>query len=347
MRKGSIELYRFLMALIICLHHFRLYSDALPYGGGYLAVDFFFILSGFFLYKHSKQKSRKDKPSVFLCSFDYIVKRYNKLYPQYLFILIFSAFFYIKFFKIVLSKDQIILLILKGFMLDGIYTNAQLNIMPQGWYCSSLLLGSTLIFSLCIKFEDNFAKIFAPILAVGIYIIFYLKFGQLNLYSQYGFIVTVGTFRAIAGLCLGVFLGTLYPKQTHHKKFKYSNQGFFLILTCLTFYTLLWNNGYKNSDFLMLIVFVAILYYLIQENEIFSFLNKPSFTKLGMVSYTIFLTHHLIATLFDSYNCFRSYDWKITSLIYLLTVILFSYTFYYIYNLGKQFIHLILRKVKL
>lgn len=48
---GSIEVYRYLFTTIVCLMHFWAFfwGKGSICGGGYIAVDFFFVLSGFFL----------------------------------------------------------------------------------------------------------------------------------------------------------------------------------------------------------------------------------------------------------------------------------------------------------
>lgn len=51
-KKGSLEFYRFYFCIIIFLVHFRGYglfgNEPTAFYGGYLGVEFFFILSGFF-----------------------------------------------------------------------------------------------------------------------------------------------------------------------------------------------------------------------------------------------------------------------------------------------------------
>ena len=77
-RNGFIELCRFIFAMCIVSHHFLLLptqSEHYPLIGGYIGVEFFFILSGYFLYaaaindvvrpgicNTSRQKIKKDIP---------------------------------------------------------------------------------------------------------------------------------------------------------------------------------------------------------------------------------------------------------------------------------------------
>ena len=55
-RNGFIELCRFILALCVVSHHTIFYQEHghIPFFGGYIAVEFFFILTGFFLFKSAK-----------------------------------------------------------------------------------------------------------------------------------------------------------------------------------------------------------------------------------------------------------------------------------------------------
>lgn len=48
----AIGIYRYLFAFIICILHIKeYYGDNYPFGGGYLAVEFFLVLSGYLMMK--------------------------------------------------------------------------------------------------------------------------------------------------------------------------------------------------------------------------------------------------------------------------------------------------------
>lgn len=321
MKKYGVELFRFLMAIVICLHHFRLYSDALPYGGGYLAVDFFFILSGLFLYRHGKYSYADSIKAGLGNTIEYIWRRYKRLYIPYIIALMLYVIIYFFIGNLNLGIGSIKELILKFTMMDALYVENQLPIIPQGWYCSSLIISSGIVYFGYSFFRDKFAKFISPVLAAGIYVFFLKKYGNLNLYSQYGFGLTVGTYRAIAGLCLGCFLGFIIDSHPN----MYFNLKWFHVISFFTvvgsvFYTLLWKNGYDEGDFLLPIAFAILIYYLIKENCISGILSRSAFSLLGDLSYILFLMHYVIAVLFDKYSWLREYNWKTSSMIYLIAV---------------------------
>lgn len=83
-RNGLIDFYRFIFALIIVSYHsHHLYERALgeiPFIGGDSAVEFFFILSGFFLMKKASQNSS----DIVNTTWNEIFKKVKMLYPAFL-----------------------------------------------------------------------------------------------------------------------------------------------------------------------------------------------------------------------------------------------------------------------
>ena len=81
MEKYSIGIngLRGICAIIIALFHFELYF---PFGkikvfsSGYIAVEFFFLLSGFLICKSFFEKNSQDIPNV-------IASKVKKMYPAY------------------------------------------------------------------------------------------------------------------------------------------------------------------------------------------------------------------------------------------------------------------------
>ena len=165
MRKYGVELFRFIMSIIVCLHHFRLYSDALPYGGGYLAVDFFFILSGYFLYMHGKRNEKNNERKPLKQTVQYAWGRYKRLYTQYIVVFFIYIVVYLGVWGISWGRKYTSSFVLKMLMLDAIYVREQSSIMPQGWYCSSLLVASAVIYYLFARFGKKFMRYIMPVLS--------------------------------------------------------------------------------------------------------------------------------------------------------------------------------------
>ncbi len=62
-RNYALDFYRFLFSCVICIMHFTAYMDFgdahAPFCGGYLAVEFFFIVSGYMLMRHVEREKKK------------------------------------------------------------------------------------------------------------------------------------------------------------------------------------------------------------------------------------------------------------------------------------------------
>jgi len=158
---NNLEFYRIMFTVLVCVHHMRTYSFIKH---GYLAVEFFFIISGFMLYKTYKSKNLSPK--------EYFLGRLKKLYPQYLFGLIvvtlyLGVIFYLRqdFSSI---KDLILQSISEPFLVQ------RLGIWPNGnnyplWYLAVLVWGGILLYSLLYKKEYFVTHIFAPVFILGYY----------------------------------------------------------------------------------------------------------------------------------------------------------------------------------
>ena len=330
-KKSIIELYRLLLTIAICLHHFRLYSEALPYGGGYLAVDFFFILSGVFLFVHYQKESDNSKKKEQVLK--YATSRYLRLYPQYLFVLLISFIAYLFTFSLQEIGGKPLKRVLKFLMMDCLYVSERTEIMPQGWYCSALFFASVVVFALCCLLRKKFYCYFAPLLSLSIYAFLYLKFGYLNLYDQFGYIFSVGFYRGIAGLSLGTFIGYIVTKSEG----KWNNQRairiILIVVSAICAYGVLWYNGYSKFDFVYVILFAIMIYLLFLMKDIcFLFSSKFYIKMLNMM----FLVHHVIALLFSQYDILRGYDWKIVSLVYVVAVIVVTMLLNVIWKQGYK-----------
>lgn len=78
-RKGNIEFFRFMFSLAVVLLHSN--YILLPMRGGFLGVEFFALLSGFFLAKESDNNNIKTFENSIKESLKVIIKQYKKIFP--------------------------------------------------------------------------------------------------------------------------------------------------------------------------------------------------------------------------------------------------------------------------
>ena len=195
-----IECMRIILTIYIILMHgeylFRNISAGRIYEGGYLGVEFFFIVSGYYIaYKSENGINIKD----------YIKSRFIILYPHYV-----TSLFCCFFAKLILNFNNIgiklkdlfwSLLMIQNFGLDIELYNGIL------WYVTYLFLVGTLIYFILTKTkrEKVYTLIFIIIILVFYFLYFYY-YKTIDNVSQVIIIFPLGFYRALSDMLMGVLL---------------------------------------------------------------------------------------------------------------------------------------------
>lgn len=200
MKNHSIEFFRFFFMLFICLAHFP-GKAAIKLNHPYLAVDFFFIISGLFIYKSSV----KEQP---LSTFDFSLKKVKRFYPKLVIGCILITLLQPTWLHNVGSLEQIVnewrnvVNELCFVMNIGIFGPGK---NPPVWYLTTLVFGGAFIYSfLTYNLKLSLRLFFPMVLAILTYI-----FHQGDSVAVWG---VEGWFyrpilRGVAGMCIGVFCG--------------------------------------------------------------------------------------------------------------------------------------------
>ena len=270
-KNSVIELIRFFAISVIVFFHIEIYyfNKPLHFNYGYIFVEFFFIISGFFAMMNI---SKKDNFSGFE-----IVKmlwhKFKSIYPKYLaaFALSFIIIvIYIQktniseiFQKLINYKWEIFGLHFSGFI-QGENWEKVLNI--PAWYISSLIISFAVFVILATKFKKAFIYLIAPISILLTYSTFINQFGTLDLNIQltniFGFIINTGNMRAFAGMSLGAICYYIYLKireDENNKKTKVIFTFVEVFLYCSILYLLKFNELLNNEDMVFYIFIFAVL----------------------------------------------------------------------------------------
>ena len=332
----TIELARVFFTTVIMLHHFRMYSDALPFGGGYMATDFFFILSGVFIYSAYQHTD----------SVTYIRKRYIRLISEYLPLNLLLMVIYTVVFKLSYNSS-VWEIIRENLMLELLVPDSSARFNTPMWYLGYLLIGSLIVCIALRVFHKRFrprVSIMIGMIPLFLYVVIMAIHGNGNVYPQYQCVFDIyPLIRSISGLSIGCFLGYAVVKRSS-KSFSYS---FFIILLILLtdIYLLIWVNGYTRYDILVYI-FVIINVYVISahKTEVNNVQIKKMILLIGRSSYCAYIIHFPIARIITAYNIFTNIDWKLYSLIFVIMIWLFAIISsnslrYIITNLSKVISH--------
>lgn len=335
-----LDISRGIAALIVVIFHYRIFyhepiSDSLfnidqsPfsnylyifYKNGWLAVQFFFILSGFIFYELYLEKIRSKKISFK----NFFVLRFSRLYPLHLITLLITVIM-IFFFDIFNVKSFNIEADIYHFFLNIFLIHywgfEQYQSFNEPSWSISIEIMCYLIFFIIFSFRLN--KFFITICLLIISGVIY-KFNVFISYGLYCFF-------------MGGMTNLIFKKIDTTK---FLNIFFILFLISLVVLYQVNNSIFEKIILLTICLpLVIIIFASIQKK------NKDIGKKLkflGDISYSIYLNHfvlQLMVHLFLSIlNLKVNFNSEIIFIFYIIFIILSSsFTYYYIENNLKNFI---------
>lgn len=299
----NIEFLRVIGCLAIIILHFYGFlieniSDIDIYNhlrnmtsNGQKAVDLFFILSGiFFAITLNTKKSYSD----------FIKKKCIRLLP----VLYWGTglLFLISIFGI--TDFNLYSNILNLLMLGGIGLNYHGPAIDVFWYVSTMFWVLLFLFYSFKNFDKKYIKL---IMALAIFFCYSFliqaKGGKINSPSQYFYtFLKVGTLRAIGGIFLGYFIGDWYKNNLDRIRNFIPTLKEKIGITivegmCIFFIinNLFFRYAKEKEDMIFIVVFVICsLLFLINKGFISQFLNKDIWSKLGVYTYSFYMTHKII-----------------------------------------------------
>ncbi len=209
-RNNAIEFFRFLFCCMICLHHFRDFGDGTVFVGGFLGVDIFFVISGFFLMNHFMTREQETLTSPELTAFQYLKRRLDKLVPHHIFSWVIMAFITVFALKTYSASDVLMYGCWELFLLKATSLGNNITINGVTWYLSALVICSYLIYWILCRARargDREGRIFSFIIGPVIYFVvtgyLWTARNDLNYWIQSAPILTGGFLRGISEMSLG------------------------------------------------------------------------------------------------------------------------------------------------
>jgi len=328
----AFDFFRFFFAVcVVCYHLGQIGYHILPHG--YLAVECFFIISGYLLansyFKHSVEKEKNIVlfKNIFLA-------RIKRLYPEYLLVLIITFSLYYLCLNLYTLEGLFYNLIMFGEM--GLFRNT----IDGAWFICALFWGTFIILSLMIKYKESFFLILCPLLFLSSVLLLY----KTNRYSlmQAGDLVlpfiSAGLLRAFAGLSVGCFLSYFLKKN------QYENQKrmLFLFFFAFLFIFYMMTEIFPTSNVYNIYFFAGIFVYCcVVLNKLFKRIFDNSLCRyLGNISYMLYLTNILSLKLMDKYFPNSALSNHIYCFICVLVCIIFAIIIQHIFCLLKYYFNL-------
>lgn len=331
-RNIPLDSYRGLLAILVASGHYFYWlgdSDGFPISF-ILAVDFFFILSGFVL-TYPILLNTKDSLSSFF--FQFIRSRFFRLFPLYLFLVIPLSLA----IAIISNSYPSLLDWVKIFFLLNIFpieSNSGFNI-PLGiaWSISAEFWIGILFFPIVFSIRKNKFLHFFLILVIVTSLFTLIKYSpqfmdvhdhKLNLF------MTFSMPRSLLGFSIGGIVA--------YALFCYPSAGNYLLqstlqFVCLTiimvsYFALDYN---RNNEYYAPFIFGIFIFSIATEKGIFySVFNNQFSHYLGKISFSVYLSHPVFIGLIKQEYLTKNF------LVYILITLVFSTFCYYV--IEKPFI---------
>ena len=330
----AINFYKILFIIIIALHHSHWCASWLK--RGYLGVEFFFIVSGYFMYlTYFKNAKTNNK----LNGLKYTKKRLTKLYPHYLFS--FVIIYFVKYGSASIHINNLIKSIPEILLIQNI------GIFPGGinyplWYLSVLVVGGGIIYAILNRFGIKITTIIAMLCIAAVYI--YLIFINKRLESWHKiYIFYIPFWRGVADIYIGILIGIFYTRieecsfAEKISKYKYLIWVFEIVASIGILVSLI---STFNLDFIGVFSIVILMICILNPHSLSRiYLNWKWTHKFINIQYPMYLNHAVVIwflkILFEHIKI--GIPNFVIVICYLLTLILYSVLTDCIVNKIKMF----------
>lgn len=352
MKRNQIDFWRLLFMIAVCvLHSGALLTEGYStvyFSGGYIAVEFFFIVTGFYL-AASVQRTNLGCQSIAERKLGsetlaFTVNRAKRMYPEFI-----CGFIITLVLNYVIWRPSIISQIgdlLKSgiyelFLLHVINPNADETIFSVAWYISAVLVATFIIYPCLRVFPDFFKNYISPIL-MGMYICFAgagedIVVGNLTTYG----VVMGGTLRAVAEIAWGTFLFERVQDirmRCAVKEIRKVERAFWTAVEICSFlFVLAVSFAYGNSkwDFTHFILLsVAAVICLSEIDFRIPFVSDKMLRFCADFTFALYMTHRRIINF--TKMLVPQYSYPIRLLIYLVIALAASYLVYRVCKLYRN-----------
>lgn len=304
----SIEFWRILFTYLVILLHFEgmITSERRYFVCCYLGVEFFFVLSGFFMMRHCMHDSEK---SATRATTKYIALRFKQLYPAFLFSCLLVLCRLVVHHKSLGAIPGIIKTHIWDLSLLWMLIPNNDYFSLHSWYISAMIVASYFIYWLLKTKRDFFIGFVAPLSIVLIYSYFArFKYGIDFHITTYTPFVTDGILRAFAGLSVGCVAFCVQQKIQFVKQTLVTKIGLTfceLIVLCLL-YKILIGRHHGNFDFVAIPLFAVLIVLEFSSLTFFSdLLNRKIFGFWGKATLGAYLNQSVCFVILAKLNVTR------------------------------------------
>lgn len=273
----SIDVLKFILSCCVVALHYN--WELIP--RGYLAVEFFFIISGFSFYKFSKM--RPTNP----------IKIAKKIYVIYISSIILTIL-------LTSSKYDVLSIILASLMLQSVGINDTVINVPTWFLCVYVFVVPCVVYAYNLMTKRGF-KIEYALLLIPTLIYFMLSNSTPSTGFNYSYEfkvmgLTVGILRCVAAVCIGIFSGVVSENINVGRRV---SNPLSITLFAWIVYIFSFSGYYPSYDYVSLSIMALLLILIVCDNNILSFTLDKAGRKLpflGKLSVYVFIFHYPILT---------------------------------------------------
>lgn len=290
-RNNMIDLFKLVLSFVIVLYHISLNIDGFTiFNRGLLAVDFFFIVSGyFFVISVLKDKKYSDDNHIYEDNVKLILRKYKSFFP-YLFV----GFVLSLLYRIILDNIGVHTILNSIFTLllvhmAGLPVSKVNNVV---WYLSVMLLSMFIIYPLIRKQTRKYCLYLAPIFVIIGLGLFNNYFVNFNSYLQYKFVFNA-SLRGFIDINIGIVLYYLVD-YFKNKEFSIFGKAFatFLELLGWVFMIILMTHQYYKLDIFSIFVWFILMFIALSNLSYTSKIaEKIRIKKVDKLSLAIYCIH--------------------------------------------------------
>lgn len=286
-RNGKIDFYKFIMSLVVITYHF---GNAVNYDGewfrkGYIAVEFFFIVSGFLFAKSLSKYSKIENERIIGSSLSFMGKKYVGFLPYHIFTCVAT------FIVLIINQKWSITDIIIGLpdlLLIGMGGVHHISELGHEWYLSAMLIVMLILTPVMMKYKDVYSRYIAPAAVLLLFGYICNEYNKLDVVYSWNGVVYSGLLRAFAGISLGIICFSV-SESKFVEKFNKIQLGFAEVLAYAAL--LIYASGRYDPSLEFSIVLIAAVGITISFSNKTSirFLNNKFVYFLGKLSFPIYL----------------------------------------------------------
>lgn len=324
-RNFSLDFFRGLMAIFVAIGHYFYWNSNYSVPLSFiLAVDYFFILSGFVLAQSVLNNQHFE-------SFKFAKSRYLRLFPVYIFSILLTLII-LKVFHTHLGQPDfgdIVRILIIGELLPFKQYSNFIFYEPLGisWSISAEFWTGIIFYPILYVFHQKIKQFVFPFLVLTALICFFVINNNSNNfmnihYDRYTELLPFGFLRALLGYTFGTI--AYYIVEFIHAKMPEQSNILISILQItilsLIIYLYFKNNYLKNNEYYSIFLFALMIISLsFKSGVILKLTNNYLGEWLGKISYPMYLLHPLCIIITKEY--FSNLFSLLALLFYLISIL--------------------------